>query len=70
MLDSGVQQAMQNFTLDGLHAAIHNYMVSPTSQDCKTRYEDLMFLIEFLLQDEKDLLASIDTTKLEGISKN
>lgn len=65
ILDKGTRQAMELFDLEKLNPIIHNYKICAKVEDCDATYNNLMFLIDFLLQDEEDLLKKIDVKKLE-----
>lgn len=62
--EKGIRKALENFDLDNPHQIIHNYMVGAIPADAKGLCDNLTPLIEFLLQDENDLLSSLDLTKL------
>jgi hypothetical protein len=47
-----------------MNFSMHNYNINPTPVEGKTMCDNLMPLIEFMLQDEKDLLDALDQTKL------
>ena len=54
----------QDFDLEKMHQVIHNYKTGGLVIDAENYNNSLIFLIEFLLQDEQDLLNSLDITKL------
>jgi hypothetical protein len=60
----GIAQAFRNFDFDKMHQTIHNYHVSGTTLDADQIKSNLIVLLEFLLQDEPDLLNSLDRTKI------
>ncbi|WP_318310289.1 hypothetical protein [Flagellimonas crocea] len=62
--DTGVRKAFEDFDLQRSHQIIHNYRVGAIPADAKGICDNLIDLIEFMLQDENDLLTSIDLTKL------
>ena len=62
--DTGIRKAFEDFDLQRSHQIIHNYRVGALPSDAKAICDNLIDLIEFMLQDEKDLLNSIDSTKL------
>jgi hypothetical protein len=62
--DTGVRKAFEDFDLQRSHQIIHNYRVGAIPADAKGICDNLIDLIEFMLQDENDLLISIDLTKL------
>lgn len=62
--DTGIRKAFEDFDLQRSHQIIHNYRVGAIPADAKGICDNLIDLIEFMLQDENDLLTSIDLTKL------
>lgn len=58
------KNAIKSFDLDHLHQIIHNYKVSAINTTASQVSNNLIEIIEFLLQDEKDLISSLDITKL------
>jgi len=62
--DGGTKKAFEQFDLDRLHQIIHNYKSGASPTDARTVSENLIPLVEFMLQDISDFLASIDTQKL------
>ncbi|MBF9254225.1 hypothetical protein I2I11_13045 [Pontibacter sp. 172403-2] len=62
--NTGFKNAFNSFDLDQLHQIVHNYHVSAVSTAANQISNNLMVLIEFLLQDEADLLNELDITKL------
>lgn len=63
ILDTGIKKAFENFDLQRLHQIIHNYHVGAIPADAKGICDNLIILLEFMLQDENELLASIDSSK-------
>lgn len=59
-----VEKAFEDFDLERLQQIIHNYMVWASPIDAQSKWENLMHLIEFMLQDESTLPNSLDTAKL------
>jgi 16S rRNA A1518/A1519 N6-dimethyltransferase RsmA/KsgA/DIM1 with predicted DNA glycosylase/AP lyase activity len=62
--NTGIRKAFEDFDLQRSHQIIHNYRVGAVPADAKGICDNLIDLIEFMLQDENDLLNSIDLTKL------
>lgn len=62
--DTGSRKAFDQFDLDQLHQIIHNYKTGAGPNDARTVAENLIPLIEFMLQDPNDLIASLNTKKL------
>jgi|TARA_R110002020_G_scaffold4110_2_gene18280 hypothetical protein len=62
--DTGIRKAFENFDIQNPHQIIHNYRVAAVPANAKALCDNLIDLIEFMLQDETDLLNSIDLTKL------
>ena len=62
--NTGKRKAFENFNLDNPHQIIHNYNVGALPNDAKSLCDNLIPLLEFMLQEEKDLLNSLDLTKL------
>ncbi len=60
----GKRKAFESFDLDKLHQIIHNYNVRAIPANAEAVCGNLIFLLEFMLRDEKDLLSSLDLTKL------
>lgn len=60
----GKQQAFKKFDLDTPHQIIHNYQIAGLVREAKTLCDNLIPLVEFMLDTETNLLASIDTGKL------
>lgn len=58
------RNAMISFDLDHLHQVVHNYKVNGISTVGDQVSANLIELVEFMLQDEADLLTSLDLTKL------
>jgi hypothetical protein len=61
---TGIRKAFDNFSLDTPHQIIHNYNVGAIPADAVTMCDNLIPLLEFMLQEQADLIASLDLTKL------
>jgi hypothetical protein len=64
VLEKGKREAFNSFKLDDPHQIIHNYNVGAVPANAISLCDNLLPLIEFMLQEEKDLIASLDTAKL------
>ncbi len=64
IIDTGSKKAFEQFDLEKLHQIIHNYKTCAGPNDARTVGENLIPLVEFMLQESNDLLASLDTKKL------
>ena len=62
--DTGIRKAFEDFDLQRPHQIIHNYNVRAIPTDSKALCDNLIPLIEFMLQEESDLLTSINMSKL------
>jgi hypothetical protein len=62
--DTGMRNAFGVYDLMLSHQIIHNYIVGAIPKQAKDLCDNLIDLIEFMLQDEADLLNSLDLTKL------
>lgn len=62
--DTGIRKAFENFDIQNPHQIIHNYRVAAVPTTAKALCDNLIDLIEFMLQDETDLLNSLDSSKL------
>lgn len=62
--DTGIRKAFEDFDLQRPHQIIHNYNVRAIPTDAKALCDNLIPLIEFMLQEENELLTSLDMTKL------
>ena len=62
--DTGMKKAFENFKLQTPHQIIHNYNVRAIPSDSKALCDNLIPLLEFLLQEEIDLINSLDLSKL------
>ncbi len=60
----GKKQAFKNFDLETSHQIIHNYNIAGLVKEATNLCGNLIPLIEFMLDTESNLLASIDTQKL------
>ncbi|MBC7750070.1 MAG: hypothetical protein H7Z76_16115 [Methylotenera sp.] len=58
------RNAMTSFDFEHLHQVVHNYKVNGISTVGDQVSSNLIELVEFMLQDEVDLLNSLDLTKL------
>nr|WP_315398328.1 hypothetical protein [uncultured Sphingobacterium sp.] len=63
--DVGKAQAFRNFEFDKMHQTIHNYNITSKTSDADQIKNNLIVLLEFLLQDESDLLATLETSKIK-----
>lgn len=64
IIDTGIRKAFENFDIQNPHQIIHNYRVAAVPATAKALCDNLIDLIEFMLQDDADLLNSLDLTKL------
>ncbi|WP_421801726.1 hypothetical protein [Flagellimonas sp.] len=64
IVDTGIRKAFEDFDLQRPHQIIHNYNVRAIPTDAKALCDNLIPLIEFMLQEERDLLSSLNTSKL------
>lgn len=62
--DVGINNAFKNFDIQNPHQIIHNYRVAAVPADAKALCDNLIDLIEFMLQEEIDLVNSLDLNKL------
>jgi ABC-type uncharacterized transport system YnjBCD substrate-binding protein len=62
--DVGIRKAFENFDLQTPHQIIHNYRVAAVPANAKALCDNLIDLLEFMLQEEIDLINSLDSTKL------
>lgn len=62
--NTGDSAAFAAFDLEKLHTIVHNYKVNALSLNAEQISHNLIVLVEFMLQDETDLLDSLDLTKL------
>ena len=60
----GISQAFRNFEFEKMHQTIHNYHISSKTIDADQIKTNLIVLLEFMLQDESDLLLSLDLSKI------
>jgi uncharacterized protein YfeS len=60
----GTKNEFNSFDLDNQNQIIHNYNVGIAPVDAQTWCEDLISVIEFILDDELELLKNLDITKL------
>lgn len=64
IIDTGIRKAFEDFDIQNTHQIIHNYHVAAVPANAKALCDNLIVLIEFMLQDDADLLNSLDLTKL------
>lgn len=62
--NKGIKNALNKFDLDGMNQVIHNYNSKISDRDTKKECDNLIPIIEFLLREEADLIAELDTSKL------
>lgn len=62
--NKGVRKAFIDFDLARSHQIIHNYNVGAVPADAIVICDNLIPLVEFMLQDEQDLLSQLDKNKL------
>jgi hypothetical protein len=62
--DTGIRNSFNVFDLDLPNQIIHNYRVGAIPKQAKDICDNLIDLIEFMLQEETDLLNSLDLSKL------
>lgn len=62
--DIGIRKAFENFDIQNPHQIIHNYRVAAVPANAKTLCDNLIDLLEFMLQEENDLVNSLDSSKL------
>lgn len=60
----GKKNAFISFDIDNIEQVIHNYDVGGIPSNAKGHCDNLVPLINFMLQEENDLLNSLDLTKL------
>lgn len=63
VIERGVKNALKAFDLNRMNQTIHNCKVKVGELDAKTQTDNLMPIIEFLLQEEANLIAGLDTSK-------
>ena len=61
---TATKKAFEVLDLEMPHQIIHNYKVGAIPKQAKDLCDNLIEIIEFLLQEESDLMASLDTSKL------
>ncbi len=64
IIDVGIRKAFEDFDLQNPHQIIHNYHVAAVPANAKALCDNLIVLLEFMLQEETDLINSLDSTKL------
>lgn len=62
--NTGDRKAFESFDLDRMHQIIHNYKVGAIPADAKGLCDNLIALVEFMLNEEEELLNSINISKL------
>jgi len=62
--DVGIKKAFEDFDIQNPHQIIHNYRVAAVPANAKALCDNLIDLLEFMLQEEADLVTSLDSTKL------
>ena len=63
--DRSTKSAFKQFDLEKINSIVHNWKDHGVKNDADQYCMKLIELIEFLLQDEQDLLDSLDLTKLK-----
>jgi len=64
ILDKGIRKAFIDFSLERPHQIIHNYHVGAVPADASAICENLIPLIDFMLQEEQELIKQLDKNKL------
>lgn len=64
IMNTGIRKAFEFFELEKPHQIIHNYHVGALPSDARGLCDNLIVLIEFLLQEDAELINSIETDKL------
>lgn len=62
--NTGINQAFKNLEFDKMHQTIHNYHIVSKTIDAEQIKMNMIPLLEFMLQDEIDLLNSLDVSKI------
>jgi hypothetical protein len=62
--DTGIRKALKHFDLDKPSQAIHNYNVGISPLDATQWCNGLIEILEFILDDEIELLKNLDISKL------
>ena len=62
--ETSYKKAFEVFDLELPHQIIHNYRVGAIPKQAKDLCDNLIDLLEFMLQDETDLINSLDISKL------
>lgn len=62
--ETSYKKAFEVFDLELSHQIIHNYRVGAIPKQAKDLCDNLIELLEFMLQEESDLINSIDISKL------
>ena len=64
--NTGIRKTLKNFDLDKPSQAIHNYHVGISPLDAKQWCNGLIDVLEFILDEELELLKNIDISKLQN----
>ncbi|MCX6766745.1 MAG: hypothetical protein NT170_03140 [Candidatus Moranbacteria bacterium] len=64
IMDVGKKNAFRDFDLDRSNQIIHNYNIGAVPSDAIAICDNLIVLLEFMLQDKRDLIASLNLTKI------
>ena len=64
IVNTGIKKAFENFDLQRQHQVIHNYRVGAVPSDAKAICDNLIDLLEFMLQEETDLVSGLDLSKI------
>lgn len=64
IIDTSYRKAFEVFDLEIPHQIIHNYRVGAIPKQAKDLCDNLIDLLEFMLQEDVDLISSLDLTKL------
>ncbi len=62
--DVGIKKAFEDFDIQNPHQIIHNYRVAAVPANAKALCDNLIDLLEFMLQEEADLIDSLESSKL------
>ncbi len=57
IIDVGIRKAFEDFDLQNPHQIIHNYHVAAVPANAKALCDNLIVLLEFMLQEETDLIS-------------
>ena len=64
IVDIGFKKAFEDFDIQNPHQIIHNYRVAAVPANAKALCDNLIDLLEFMLQEDVDLINSLDSSKL------